>query len=617
MYRSLTDYGVIGNTVSAALVTSDGSIDWCCLPRFDSPAFFLRILDENSGGFCSVKIKGLTSTAHRYVDDTNVLRTTMKSATGTFEVIDFMPVFPRKHSTSHGQDVDAQPRIIRLFRCVEGSIECEIEIRPTMGNAIGSTKHAIDQTGRFATFTDGNQVLQLQMSIKGEVRGDGLYATTSLAAGDRGYVILSCTDAHEKELEAISVIEAHKSLQETLDYWTKWANSCTFDGDFRQQVLRSALLVKMLVYEPTGAIVAAPTNSLPEWPGGPRNWDYRYSWLRDSSLTIAALMKVGYIGEAHDFLQFLHRVLPDSVDKYQIMYGVNGGTDLHEEELHHLDGYRHSRPVRRGNGAEHQTQMDVFGEVAHCNYAYWTHPELMREKSAFEAQSWPGLQKIADYVASNWDQKGSGMWERRGPEQHYTASVGMCWVAVDRVIKLAAQFGLQAEHQAHWEAARHQIRSQIFSQGFHPSVDAFVQAYDSDEADASVLRLPLFDVIDANDDKMRSTVRFIEERLVSNGLVYRYRDGKDGLQGAEGTFTACTLWLAENYAMQGRISEAEELIRRVLSCAGPLGILSEEINPENNELLGNIPQGFSHIALINAASRIAEVKRQSPSRRVA
>lgn len=606
MYRAISDYAVIGNTLSAALVSSDASIDWCCLPRFDSPAVFLRILDESQGGFCGVQLRHQSRSTRLYVPNTNVLRTYLASNTGELEITDFMPVRSRQTSTERGQDAEAEPQIIRLLTCRTGALEGEIKVRPTPGNAIASPEVSRENESTFL-FTYDHQRLRVKSSVAGVLEEGDLRVPFHLKSGESAYLVVTCEESSRKT-RSFSHADVDRALAETLQYWENWAQSCTLQGAFRDEVMRSALLLKILAYEPSGAIVAAVTNSLPEWIGGKRNWDYRYSWIRDSSLTIAALMKLGYTGEARDFLRFLHRVLPPSAEHYQIMYGLNGETGLQEEELVHLDGYMHSRPVRRGNGAVHQVQMDVFGELAHANYVYWTAPSRSDDPDMFVKEAWPILNTIADYVAANWEKKGSGMWERRGDPQRYTASVGMCWVALDRIIKLADSFHMNAPHLSAWGSARDSIHNQLFKEGFNQSVNAFVQAYGTDCADASVLRLSLFDVVPAEDKKMSSTVAFVNQQLGKNGLLYRYRDGKDGLEGAEGTFTACAFWLAENYALQGRISEAEETIKRVLSCANDVGILSEEINPENDELLGNTPQGFSHIALINAAWRIEAQK---------
>lgn len=618
MYKKISDYALIGNTLGAALVSSDASIDWCCLPRFDRPAIFLRILDETKGGCCEIQVQGMKDKRRKYMGDSNILETTILTADGSLQVIDFMPIRKKQTAaTSHGADADAEPQIIRILRCVEGSIACRIETRPTLGNAESSVTISKSDNGRVVSFSDKTQVLHVQSSVPGQVNEGRVTSNLRLSAGKMAYLVLTCMDVPGEPVVELSEKEIERLLNESQSYWKTWVQGCSFEGEFRDAVVRSALVLKSLVYEPSGAIVAAPTNSLPEWIGGERNWDYRYCWLRDSSLTINALMNIGYMGEARDFLYFLHRTLPKSADKYQIMYGLNGETHIEEEELKHLDGYQHSRPVRCGNGAVHQTQLDIFGELAHANYAYWTHPSSSGSRNDFERDAWPVLQTVADFVSEHWEIKGSGMWERRGEKQHYTASVGMCWVVLDRVIRLAEIFDLQSSRQSAWEDARRKIYKSLVQKGFHTSVNAFTQTYDSDAADAAILRFPIFGVLGADDVMMRSTIDFVERRLLRNGLMYRYRDGKDGLTGQEGTFTACAFWLAENLILQNRIDAAEELFRRVLSHANDVGLLSEEINPENGELLGNFPQGFSHIALINAAVRIAGAKAPQQSRSIA
>jgi GH15 family glucan-1,4-alpha-glucosidase len=607
MYRKISDYAVIGNTLSAALVSSDASIDWCCLPRFDRPAVFLRLLDDAKGGFCKVRLKDQTATSHHYLAGTNILCTTLSGKTGSLDVIDFMPLRrKRTEDPVHGNDVEAQPQIIRVLRCTRGRVDLSVETRPTLNNAGGAAE--IVEHGGLVSFRGNSQSFHIQASTNLTVEGDRVSALARLEAGGSAFVVLSGMEERDGNPETLPEGTILTLLDETTEYWNLWSRSCTYRGDFRDAVVRSALVLKLLIYEPTGAIVAAPTNSLPEWIGGQRNWDYRYAWLRDSSLTMIALMNVGYLGEARDFLRFLHRSLPKSADKYQIMYTVDGGTDICEEDLPWLDGYRHSRPVRHGNGAVHQTQLDIFGEIVHCNYLYWTHPQVAHDKDQFESLAWPVVEACASYVAMNWRRKGSGMWERRGDPQYYTASIGMCWVALDRAIKLADHFRMSSPDRENWEQMRDTVCDQLLSLGYKLSVNAFVQTFDSEAADASLLRFPLFDIVDASDPRMRGTVALVERELIQDGLVFRYRDGKDGLSGNEGTFTACAFWLAENYALQGRIKDGEDVVRRVLAQASDLGLLSEEINPNNRELLGNFPQGFSHIALINAAVRISNAK---------
>ena len=449
MNRQIRDYAIIGNTRSAALISSDGSIDWCCLPRFDSPAIFLRILDDEHGGYCSVCPVGQSTVRRAYIPNTNILQTNFSQAPGELTVTDFMPIRRSDKNRTNGQDIEAEPQIIRLVRCTSGTVECTIEVRPTFGNA--SRRARILKAGEMFTFQTDSEALYVQLAGLSEIRNYSVTSSLRLTAGESLGVVLTYSDRPRCLLTSEAIGNA---LTATQEYWRRWAESCSYEGEYRNAVIRSALTLKLLVYEPSGAIVAAPTSSLPEWIGGRRNWDYRFSWLRDSSLTLAAFMNLGYFGEAKDFVKFLQNTLPSSAADYQTMYAVGGESDVHEQELGLLNGYRDSRPVRIGNGAVHQTQLDMFGELAHCVYLYWKHPNFAHDRDRFEEDAWTLTRSIANYVARHWKSVGNGIWEMRGEPKQHTHAKAMCWVALDRAIKLALSFGVCCPELKGWQKQR-------------------------------------------------------------------------------------------------------------------------------------------------------------------
>jgi GH15 family glucan-1,4-alpha-glucosidase len=609
MYAEIRDYAIIGNTVSAALVGADASIDWACLPRFDSPACFLRLLDDEKGGYCSLGLHGLLDSTREYIDNTNLLVTTMHAPTGQLTVTDFMPVRRLEKNSGNGRESEAKPRIIRYLQCPQGSIEAEASIFPTLNYA--GQKQNVSHASGLWKYSSGDDSLYVQCSGQVQPAGERLLSHIRLKAGESAFIVL--THSSEEAPEPLSLATVQKSLDETRHYWEEWVKTCSYRGKHRAVVVRSALALKLLVYEQTGAIVAAPTSSLPEWIGGERNWDYRYTWLRDSSLTLVALMNLGYFGEARDFLRFLRRSLPASAADFQVMYTVAGETDVTEKELHHLSGFKHSSPVRVGNGAAHQTQLDIFGELAHCVYLYWTHPGFDHTGEDFRQDEWPLVHACAEFVAQHWSQPGSGIWEMRGPAKQGTHSKAMCFVTLDRALKLAERFQVHSSDLQSWREQKDKIFADFTSSGYNPRLPGYAQSYGSDAADAALLRLPLFGVISAQDERMRQTIASIERQLKKNGLLYRYRNTPDGLHGEEGTFTACSYWLVENYALQQRYQEAESLFEYVTSFANDLDLMSEEINPDNGSMLGNFPQGFTHIALINAAVRMAAAEHDAQS----
>lgn len=618
MYSPIRDYALIGDCHSAALISRHGSIDWACLPRFDSPAVFLKILDEHCGGCCSIEAEGLEYCARQYLDRTNILETTFHTASGVFTATDFMPISPRSDASPYGQDVQNEERIVRAFRCVRGEVNFRVRIHPTFDFARARAANIKRETNAIV-LTSGNDALHIHLNGNIRVADEpgAISAQLRLVAGDQASVALGYSKANESP-DVVTSETVEQWLDETQRYWKKWSSSMDYDGDYADVVARSALTLKLLIYEPTGAIIAAPTTSLPEYIGGGRNWDYRYNWLRDSSFTLIALMELGYFGEARDFMHFLLRTLSRQA-KRKVLYSIDGGTEQTEYELKHLEGYWGSKPVRVGNGAADQRQFDVAGELLQCMSLYWRHEGFEHKGESFEQEFWPLVKRIGNRISGVWREPDNGIWEVREASgsdgwdhntgrKQFVHSKGLCWVALDRALRLAKRFKMPGDF-SHWQRERQAIHDSVQREGYNQQIESYVQFYGGHGLDAAVLRLPILNFFDATDRQMRSTIAHIESRLTHNGLVCRYDASEDGIGEKEGAFLACGFWLVENYVLCGRLDDAEKLFQRLCSCANDLGLLSEEADPETNQLLGNFPQGFSHVGLINAAVRVSAAKR--------
>ncbi len=572
---------------AAALIASDGSIDWACLPYFDSPAVFLRLLDRRKGGYCAVRVAGMDRTSRRYIEGTNILETAFTTRTGSLVMTDFMPLRISDLGPVAG-------RIVRLLRCTSGSVDLSMDIKPTF--AFASERSRIHSPVPDLVVFEGRDHRLVVRAPNLQLREEGAATSFRLDAGDTKCVTMSCS-ASRAPLDAIDLPAPVRVLEETQRYWSDWSGRLRYQGDYRAEVLRSILILKLLTFAPTGAIVAAPTTSLPEVIGGGRNWDYRLSWIRDSQFALTALMQCGYSEEAHRFFQFLREAAKGPVDQLRVLYDIRGlGTDR-ETGLSYLEGYRHSQPVRVGNAAGRQKQSDIFGELLNCMYIYchMAGPEAEKRERAREV--WPMAQTIADHVVRHWREPDQGIWESRNSVQHYVHSKAMCWTALDRTIRLAST--AHAKHEVKcWQQERDTIFESIAAHGFNAKKRAFVQSYGSDVLDAAVLRLPLQGVIDAADPRMRSTVEQLERQLLRDGLLYRYADDRGETQ--EGAFTSCTLWLINYYILIERRKRAREILDHLLSFQSELGLFSEEINPRTGEQLGNFPQALTHVALISA-----------------
>ena len=600
-YRPLRDYALIGDAHTAALVSSDGSIDWLCWPRFDSPAVFCRLLDKAKGGHFRVgpSEPPRATPTRSYVEETNVLATVFAGDAGRFRLTDLMPV-ERLSETHEREDIASSYRVVRLLEGLEGESAVEVSFRPTFDYARAEVSY--DVRDRLVVARAGREALALSSPGKFERDASGgLTCRFKLSAGERrGLVLNYFADAGRAPMTPPDV-DAEAELRRTLRYWREWSGACEYEGPYHELVRRSALVLKLLTYEPTGALVAAPTTSLPEELGGVRNWDYRFTWLRDSSLIIYSLQLLGYHEEATDLFDWLDALCIPCGRELQIMYRIDGGAHLPETTLDHLEGYRGSRPVRVGNGAFDQKQLDIYGEVIDAAHLY--HERMRRP---LRADLWEMIRYMAGQTAERWREPDQGIWEVRGGPRHFLYSKLMCWVALDRALRLSAREGLACDAGA-WGAARDEIRAAILAEGYDERVGAFTQALGESALDASALTIPQLGFLPATDPRVVSTVDKIRERLTSHGLVYRYLTD-DALPGSEATFALCSFWLVDCLAQQGRVGEARELFERVAGYANDLGLLSEEIDPVSRELLGNYPQGFTHLGLIRSALNIAKAE---------
>ncbi len=634
-YQPINSYGVIGDCHSTVLVAPDGSVDWGCLPDFDSPAIFCRLLDADRGGYFQIAPTDNTIPGfQRYLRGSNVLQTRFASTSGEVVLTDFMPVETLSAWPYRGMNNNTWTRedgschcLVRIVECTHGELPvtmtmrvspnyaaspCEVSLIPdNMGAMISDGKQhvglAIVGAGLLPSFTMDIEQTQEEWHpavVANVVLHEGERLLFAVGMGRSAYAARRLVEheLHQRNFDA--------ELAQTLHCWRKWVANSKYQGPYAEWVQRSALALKMMTYAPTGAIVAAPTTSLPEDIGGVRNWDYRFTWLRDATFTLYSLNVLGFTEEARAFTHWLRRLSYANGEDLQIMYGIRGERNLEEQELSHLDGYCGSRPVRVGNGAADQRQLDVFGEVLDCIHMYRRQGGFERYGETLEGPLWSMMRTLVEHVCANWQLPDNGIWEVRGGLRHFVYSKVMCWVALDRGIKAAKELNLDAD-LPRWMAVRDQIRADILSRGYNTSLGAFTQSYDSDVLDASNLLLPLVGFIAPDDPRMRSTVdRTIEHLTNRQGFVYRYHanDTDDGLTGGEGTFTICTLWLVDNLAMQGRVDEARSLFERVLSYSGRLGLFSEEIDPNGSGSLGNYPQAFTHIALINSANNLRKAE---------
>ena len=595
-YHPISDYGIIGDCRSAALVGLDGSIDWSCLPRFDSAAIFSRILDWRKGGYFKVAPVGVRSVRRRYIPGTNVLETTFQTDTGEARLTDFMPI--DGHSGSEpSPEAGSRQRLLRILECSSGSVDFTVECYPRFDYGTIFPHVVVD--GPNTGFAHGGaDALSLYCSAPLEEAEDGFHSKGTLRSGERVCAAATYESRFSHSAEALDDDDIDLRLRETTRFWREWSGRCTYQGEYRDEVLRSALTLKALTYAPTGALVAAATTSLPEAIGGSRNWDYRYTWIRDASFALYALSIIGYTEEARAFKDWLEWSTSGRAADLQIMYGLDGKRRLSEVEIPELDGHRRSRPVRVGNAAYSQFQLDIYGEVLDSAHLY------RKSDRKMDPEYWKYLREAVEFVIEHWREPDEGIWETRNGRQQFVFGKVWCWVALDRAIKAARDLKLPGDVE-HWRRVRVQIREEVLTKGYDPQRGAFVQAYGSQALDAANLMLPLVGFIRADDPRMRSTIEAIERELTSpQGHVYRYRGFDDGLGGHEGTFTICTFWLADNLIALGEVGRARALFEKLRGCSNDLGLFSEEVDAETGEMLGNFPQAFSHMAFINTAVQL-------------
>ena len=587
----IEDYAFLSDTQTGALVSRDGCVDWLCFPRFDSGACFAALLGDGKNGRWKFAPDGeIRTTRRRYRGDTLILETEIETADGAVRLIDFMP--PRGEN----------PDIIRIVEGISGEVAMQMEliIRFDYGRTIPWVRTGHGGLEAIA----GPNGLILRTPIKTRGKDLTTVAEFTVKKGDRVPFVLTWFASHSKPPKKVTPDHA---LRDTERYWEKWAKRCHRKTPWHDALVRSLIVLKGLTYAPTGGIVAAATTSLPEGIGGVRNWDYRYCWLRDATLTLLALVGAGYHDEAKSWREWLLRAIAGSADQMQIMYGVRGERRLEEFEIPWLSGYENSKPVRIGNAASNQFQLDVYGEV--LGTMYRAHEAGIENRET----DWRLQVALINFLESNWNKPDNGIWEVRGGPKHFTHSKMMAWVAFDRAVKLVEECGCAATgNVGRWKKIRDQIHAEVCARGFSPNKKAFTQYYGSDALDASLLMMPLAGFLPFTDKRVRGTIEAIERELMRDGFVLRYRpeeEGVDGLPGGEGVFLPCSFWLASCLHRIGREKEARELFERLLDVRNDLGLLSEEYDPIGKRQLGNFPQAFSHVALVNAAQILGEEKR--------
>ncbi len=599
----IEDYGFIGNMRTSALIGRNGSMDWLCVPRFDSNACMASLLGEENNGYWRIAPAGAAADElgkQRYWPDTLILETEFTNDQGTVRVIDFMP--PRAK----------YPEVVRIVEGVRGKVA--MQARLVLRFDYGRTVPWVWKDAEGLNAVAGPEAMVLRSSVPTHGENLSTAAEFTVAEGERASFVLTWHPSHEPPPQAI---DASRALNQTDLYWREWCARCTYHGEWRDAVMRSLLTLKALTFAPTGGIVAAATTSLPEQLGGVRNWDYRYCWIRDATFTLFSLMEAGYTEESQAWSEWLLRAVAGDPSQLQIMYGAAGERALPELELKHLKGYEGARPVRIGNAAAEQFQLDVYGELMDAMH-------LARHVGMRTgANSWRLQRHVLEFVEKHWMEPDEGIWEIRGPRRHFTHSKVMAWVAVDRAVKAVEEFNLEGDVER-WRELRLKIFADVCSNGYNAARGCFTQSYGSDQLDASLLMIPLVGFLPATDPRVVGTVRAIQRELTHGGFVYRYHPTEsvsvDGLPPGEGAFLPCTFWLVDCLHLMGEHGEARKLFQRLLDLRNGLGLLAEEYDPKYRRLVGNFPQAFSHVALINSAQNLepavlgpAEIRGSAPA----
>jgi len=589
-YAPISDYGFISDCHATALISRSGSIDWCCMPRIDSASCFGRLLDWRNGGFCQIVPDDRFEVSRRYLGNSLILETTFSTKNGKARLLDFLPM-------RRGGAVEPYRQILRIVEGLEGQLGLAVEIVPRFDyGAIRPWIRHYDHSAYVAI--GGYQGLLISGSMDLAIDGrHQLRGNCTVSKGKREYLSIlyrQPEDLDEGAVEIVPVEELDRRLGQTLEWWKHWSSNIAMTGPYAETASRSAIVLKGLQNAPTGAIAAAATTSLPEAWGKARNWDYRYSWIRDSVFTVRSLNALGCTGEADGFRRFVERSTAGSADELQILFGLGGERRLHEYRIEELSGYRKAAPVRVGNAAEKQTQLDVYGELLDLAWSWHN------RGNSPDADYWEFLVELVNAASRRWKDPDQGLWEMRGDPRHFVQSKAMCWVAVDRGIRLAKEFG-HDKLVGPWEKVRDEIRADIEAKGYDNERGVFVQAYGINEMDASLLLMPIFGFVDFDDERMIRTVDAVREDLGQGGLIRRYAADNDGMEGEEGTFLSCTFWLAECLARQGRIEEAHEAFRQGMATGNDLGLFAEEYDTKTKEMMGNFPQGLTHLSLIAAA----------------
>jgi len=598
-YPPIEDYALIGDCASAALVGRNGSIDWLCWPRFDSPSIFARLLDADDGGHFWVRPVADFSVERRYRPDTNVLETTFTTERGVLRLTDLMPVAGRE---AYRRELWPEHEILRKVECVAGTVEVDVRCDPRLD--YGRIDPALDDRGPHGVFYNHEGSVLIVRSELPLVlaRGRGaLHGQVLLQEGEQALLSLTYDEGEPAVLPLLGE-HAEARIERSVAFWREWAGRCEYDGPYREAVVRSALTLKLMTYAPSGAIVAAPTTSLPEAIGGERNWDYRYCWLRDAALTLRALYDLGYEEEGRAFFSWLLHATRLTAPELSVLYDVHGHARLEERTLEHLEGYRGSTPVRIGNGAHDQLQLDTYGELVSAAY------EFVQREQTLDAWHARLLRTLGNEVCERWREPDEGIWEVRSGRHHHTFSKAMCWVALDRLLELH-ETGYVSVPADRYRETCGAIRAAIEERGYNEKLDSYVATFDGDRVDASLLLLPMYGYVEASAPRMRSTFARIHEELAQDGLLYRYPHGTDdGFSSREGAFGICSFWDEELFARLGRVEEARENLELTLSYANDLGLFAEEIDPDTGAFLGNFPQAFTHVGLINAALALEKAR---------